>query len=257
LSISPRIRFRYSCVLLQVLAVGALPLVQVRHGVEPESVDAQVHPEPQHLEHGVLHARVLEVQVRLVGEEPVPVVLAADWVEGPVGGLGVDEDDPGAGVLVVGVGPHVEVAERPVGIGARGLEPRVLVGRVVHDQVGDDPDAALVRLVHERDEVADVPVVGQHRHEVGDVVAAVAQRRGVDRQQPDAVDAEPLQVVQPGRQPAQVAGAVAGRVLETAYEYLVEHRALVPLRVKGLIRVERVGLSPSWCSVTARSPGSY
>src|SRR4029077_14354950 len=151
------------------------------------------------------------------------------------------EDDPRARVLVVGVGPYVEVAVRPVGIRARRLEPGMLVRRVVHDEVGDDPDAALVRLVDERDEVADVPVVGQHRHEVGDVVAAVAQWRGVDRQQPDAVVPERLQVVQPGRQPAQVAGAVAGRVLEAAYEHLVEHRALVPLRVKGLVHVERVG----------------
>ncbi len=82
--------------LLQVLAVGALPLVQVGHRVEPEAVDAQVQPEPQHPQHRVLDLGVLEVQVRLVGEEPVPEVLAADRVEGPVGLLGVDEDDPGA-----------------------------------------------------------------------------------------------------------------------------------------------------------------
>ena len=189
-------------------------------------------------------AGVLEVQVRLVGEEPVPVVLAADRVEGPVGLLGVDEDDPRPGVLVVGVRPHVEVAERPVRIGARRLEPRVLVAGVVHDQVGDDPDAPLVRLVDQRDEIADVAVLGQHGHEVGDVVAAVAQRRGVDRQQPDAVDAQPLQVVQPGDQPAQVAGAVAGRILETADEHLVEHRALVPLRVPWLVRRRTSQLSP-------------
>ena len=197
--------------LLQVLAVGALPLVQVGHGVEPEAVDAEVQPEPQHLDHRVLDPGVLEVQVRLVGEEPVPVVLTADRVEGPVGLLGVDEDDPRSGVLVIGVRPHVEIAERAVRIAPRRLEPRMLVAGVVHDQVGDDPDAPLVRLVDERDEIADVPVLAEHGHEVGDVVAAVAKRRGVNGQQPDAVDAEPLQVVQPGRQPAQVAGAVAGR----------------------------------------------
>ena len=227
--------------LLEVLAVGALALVQVGHRVQPEAVDAQVQPEPQHLDHRVLHARVLEVQVRLVGEEPVPVVLAADRVEGPVGGLGVDEDDPRPGVLVVGVGPDVEVPVRPVGIRARRLEPGVLVRRVVHDQVGDDPDAALVRLVDQRDEVPDVPVLGQHGHEVGDVVAAVAQRGLVDGQQPQAVDAEPLQVVQLRDQAAQVAGAVAVGILETPDEHLVEHRALVPLRVARLVRVERVG----------------
>jgi hypothetical protein len=85
-----------------------------------------------------------------------------------------------------------------------------------------------------------IPVLGQHGHEVGDVVAAVAQRRGVDRQQPDAVDAEPFQVIQPGDQAAQIAGAVAGGVLETADEHLVEHRAPVPLRVSRCLDVERV-----------------
>ncbi len=217
--------------LLQVLAVGALPLVQVGHRVQPEAVDAEVEPEPQHLDHRLLHLGVLVVEVRLVREEPVPVVLAAHRVEGPVGRLGVDEDDPGPGEPVVGVRPHVEVAVRAVRGAARGLEPGVLVGGVVHHQVGDHPDAPLVCLVDQRHEVADVPVIGQHGHVVGDVVAAVAQRRGVDRQQPDAVDAQPLQVVEPVDQPAQVAVAVVGGILEAAHEHLVEHRALVPFRV--------------------------
>ena len=59
-----------------------------------------------------------------------------------------------------------------------------------------------------------VAVVGLDREEVGDVVAAVAQRRGVERQQPDAVDAEPLQVVELLDQPAEVARAVAVAVEE-------------------------------------------
>ena len=98
--------------LREVLAVGALLLEQVGHGVEPEAVDAEVEPEPQDVEHRLLHGRVLVVEVGLVAEEPVPVVLLADRVEGPVGRLGVDEDDARVGVLLVGVGPDVEVAVR-------------------------------------------------------------------------------------------------------------------------------------------------
>ena len=226
--------------LLQVLAVRALALVQVRHRVQPEAVDAEVQPEPQHLQHRVLHQRVLVVEVGLVGEEPVPVVLAADLVVGPVGPLGVDEDDPGVGVLVVGVGPDVEVAERAVRVAAGGLEPRVLVAGVVHDQVGDDPDAALVRLLDQLDEVADGAELGQDRGEVGDVVAAVLQRRGVDRQQPDAVDAQPLEVVEALDEAADVAGAVVVGVAEAADQHLVEDRSLVPLRITGRLERERV-----------------
>ena len=65
-----------------------------------------------------------------------------------------------------------------------------------------------MRLAHEMLEIAarsiervDIPVVG-------DVVAVVAQRRRVERQQPDRVDAEVLDVVELVGQPAEVADAV-------------------------------------------------
>ena len=146
----------------QVLAVGALPLEQIGHRVQPEPVDAQVQPEPQDVDHRLLHGGVVVVQVGLVGEEPVPVELLAHRVEGPVGLLGVDEDDPRVGVALAGVAPHVEVAVGPVGVAPRLLEPRVGVGGVVHHQVGDDPDAAPVGGVEQGDEVVDGAELGQH-----------------------------------------------------------------------------------------------
>ena len=111
-----------------------------------------------------------------MGEEAVPVVLLADRVEGPVGGLGVDEDDPGVLVLLVVVGPDVVVAVGPVGVVAGLLEPRVLVAGVVHDEVDDDAHAALVGGVDELHEVGEVAELGQDGGVVGDVVAAVPQR---------------------------------------------------------------------------------
>jgi hypothetical protein len=53
----------------------------------------------------------------------------------------------------------------------------VRVAGVVDDQVGDDPDPAAVRLLHEPHGVAQLPVLGEHGEEVGDVVAAVPQGR--------------------------------------------------------------------------------
>ena len=217
----------------QVRAVGALPLEQVGHRVQPEAVDAEVEPEPDDVEHRLLHGRVVVVEVRLVGEEPVPVELLPHRVEGPVRRLGVAEDDPHVGVLGVGVAPDVEVAVRPVGVAARLLEPRVRVGGVVEHQVGDDPDAAAVRLVEQGHEVVDRAVLRQHLVVVADVVAAVAPRRVVERRQPEAVDAEPLQVVELVGQPAQVAGAVVVGVEERLHQHLVEHGPLVPGAVLG------------------------
>ena len=101
----------------EVLAVGPLLLEEVGDRVEPEPVDAEVHPEPDDIEHLRSDPRVLEVEVRLVREEPVPEELPPDRVEGPVRHLGVDEDDPRLAVGRVGVGPHVVVAERAVRLG--------------------------------------------------------------------------------------------------------------------------------------------
>ena len=88
-------------------------------------------------------------------------------------------------------------------------------------------------------EVLDGAELGQHRAEVADVVAAVAQRRVVERRQPQAVDAQPLQVVELLGQPAQVAGAVPVGVGERPDQYLVEHRALEPV----VVDVQRAGVA--------------
>ena len=216
----------------QVLADRPLLLEEVRDGVEPEAVEAEVEPEAEHVQHRVLHRRVLVVQVGLVAEEAVPVVLAADRVERPVRDLGVDEDDPRVRVRLVRVRPDVPVAVGPVGILARRLEPGVVGGGVVHDEVDDHPDPALVRRLDEGAEVLDRAVVRVDPVEVGDVVAAVAERRGVEGEQPDAVDPEPLQVVELLLQAAEVAGAVVVAVEERARVDLVEDRRLEPQRVR-------------------------
>ena len=58
------------------------------------------------------------------------------------------------------------------------------------------------------DEVVDGAEFGQHLVEVPDVVAAVAQRRVVERRQPNAIDAEPLQIIQALDKPTQIARTV-------------------------------------------------
>jgi hypothetical protein len=97
-----------------------------------------------------------------------------------------------------------------------------------------------VRRQDEVLEVVDGAVVRMDRVEVGDVVAAVAQRAGVHRQQPDAVDAEPLQVVELLGQPDEVARPVVVAVVEAAQVDLVEDRPLEPQRI-ALEPVARVG----------------
>ena len=187
-----------------------------------------VEPEGHDVEHLLVDGRVVEVEVGLMAEEPVPVVLAGDRVPGPVGRLGVPEDDARPLVDLVGVAPDVVVALGRVPVAPRLLEPGVLVGGVVDDEVGDDPDAAGMGRLGQRLEVGDGPDGGMDLAEVGDVVAVVLQGRGVDGHQPEAVDAQLLEVVELGRQADQVAVAVAVGVVESADVDLVEDGILVP-----------------------------
>ena len=92
-------------------------------------------------------------------------------------------------------------------------------------------------LLDQLDHVGEVAVPGMHGEEVGDVVAAVAHRRLVEGQQPEAVDAEPLEVVELLDESLEVAHAVVGGVVEPPDQHLVEDRLLVPPVVVGSVRV--------------------
>ena len=239
------------CVSGEVLAVGALLLEQVGNGVEAEPVDAHVEPVVDGAVELLDDVGVLPVEIRLVRVEAMPVVRLRDRVPAPVGRLEVLEDDAGVLVLVDGVAPHVPVAVRMTGGGpARALEPGVLVGRVVEHELGDHAQAARLRLLHEQLEAAHVPVVGVDRAVVGRVVAVVAQGRGVEGQQPDRRDAEVLQVVEPGHQPAEVADPVPVGVAVHLHVQLVDDGVLVP---PGCLRVLRHRMGIPVCALVPRA----
>ena len=217
--------------LRQVLAVRALALVQVGDRVEADAVDAHVEPVVERAEHRPVDVGVVEVEVGLVRVEAVPVVALGHRVPRPVRRLGVGEDDPRVGVLVGVVAPHVEVAVPAAGRCLAGpLEPRVGVRGVVHHQLDDHLEVAVVGRPQEPLEAGQVAVARVDRAVVGDVVAVVAQRRREERQHPHGVDAELDEVVELGGQPVEVADAVAVRVAERADVQLVDDDVAVPLR---------------------------
>ena len=80
----------------------------------------------------------------------------------------------------------------------------------------------LVQLLQRAEQRVDVLVVA-------DVVAVVVHRRAVDRRQPDHVDAQLGQVVQPLGDAGDVAGPVAVAVGERPRIDLVDHRGLPPV----------------------------
>ena len=210
-----------------------------RHGgrVDAHAGHAAVEPEPQHVLVLAPHVGVVPVQVGLLGREQVQVPLAG-------GAVRVGRPGPGAAgeaglpvgrrqlTVLAAAGPEPE----PLALrgsragGERGAEPLVLVGDVVGHDVDDRADA-------ERGRLGDEPLCLVDRAEgrvdhavVGDVVAAVGERGGVPRGEPDGVHAERRQVGQPRPDAGEVAGAVAVPVGEAARVDLVDHGVAPPCR---------------------------
>ena len=167
----------------------------------------------------------------------MPVVLAAHWVKGPVGILGIDENDAcfriERGVII----PHVVIAVGAVRILPRLLEPGVRVGGVVNNNVGDDADTTLVSVVDEFHKIINGAELRQNLAEITDVIAAVTQRGIVERWQPDEVDTQPLKVIKFFRYPLERTGTGALGVIESAGQHFVKDRILVPLMIGPLPRI--------------------
>ena len=145
------VRFR------QVFAARPLALVEVRDGVEPQAVDADLEPVVDDGRDGSAHVGALEVQIGLVGEEAMPVVRLRDRIPGPIRGFVVPKDDARVGPALRVVAPDVVVAVAAIRRRTtRALEPRVRVGGVVQDELGDDLQVARVRRVEQPAKVVEV-----------------------------------------------------------------------------------------------------
>ena len=130
-----------------------LGLDQERRGVDPEARDTEPEPEHGDLLYLLADCGVVGVQIGLEPVEPVPVPGVRHLVPGPLLVLHAGKHHSLEPVRGLGLRPDIPVPVRRVRIAARGLEPRMLVAAVVHDEVQDDPDAPLAGLVHENLEV--------------------------------------------------------------------------------------------------------
>src|SRR5918999_47991 len=102
------------------------------------------------------------------------------------------------------------------------------VRAVVRHPVDDDPHATSVYVLHEGVEVGERPEARVDVAVVGHVVAEVRHRRWIERGEPQRLDAELLEVAEPGAQAAQVAHAVVVAVGERARIHLVDGSVLPP-----------------------------
>ena len=133
----------------QVLAVRALALVQVGHGIQPHPVYAHRHPEFNDIHQTADDIGVVEIQIRLMMIKAMPEVLIGR-------GSHVQFDVSKslkmirASLYLSAVIPDVEVSRLASGLcAARTLKPGMLVRSVIQHQFGYDTNAAPMRLAQE------------------------------------------------------------------------------------------------------------
>ena len=141
------------------------------------------------------------------------------------------------GSRAVGAAAVAEDEQIPLGRSGRsgecGLEPDVLVAAVVRDEVDQHPHAEFVCGGDEPVGLGERAELGEDVAVVGDVVAAVGERRRVPRAHPDGVDAELGEVGQPLDDAGHVAGAVTVGVGERPWVDLVHDGAAPPIGIVG------------------------
>ena len=182
--------------------------------VDAEAVDAAVQPEPHRLLEVGDHLGVGEVQVGLLRREEVQVPLAV----GHPGPRRAAEDRRPVVRRLAAVGRR---GRRGTGSAPAPGEPGAAASAARNHSwscelwlgtrsIGD-PDAERVGLGEQRVELGQVAEDRLDVARVGDVVAVVGHRRGVERRDPQGVDAEVGEVGQPAADAGQVADAVAVR----------------------------------------------
>jgi len=196
--------------------------------IEPEAVDAALEPEAHDVEHRVLHIRIVEVEIGLLGEEIVEVILAAAGV--PLPGATAEDGRPVVGrrTILLGIGPDIPVS---AGIGAAELalaEPGVFGRGVRQHLVHDHLHAERVGAGDQRVEIVEAAEEPIDLLIVGDIVAHVGLGRLVDRREPDAIDAEGGNVIEAAHDAREVTDAVTVAVLKGARIDLIDHSAAPP-----------------------------
>ena len=217
--------------LLWIGRIGAQLLVVeiIVDGIEAEAIDAALEPEAHDIEHRILHGRIVEVEIGLADQEIVQIVLATRPV--PLPDAAAKDRRPVIGRAAIGqrIGPDIPVG---AGIGAREaafLEPGMLVGGVADHLIHDDLEAAGMGLGQKGIEILERAEERIDLAIVRDVIAHVVLGRLGDRGEPDAVDAQAGNVIEPGNDAGQIANAIAIAVLKRAGIDLIDHAAAPPL----------------------------
>jgi len=200
--------------------------------IQAEAVHAAVQPEPHIVQGGLLHIRVMEVQVRLVDQKVVQVVLLTARL--PLPGAATEQRQPvvGRGAVLARVGPDVPVGLRIAAVLAALAEPGVLDRGMAQHLVDHHLQAQAMGLGQQAVEVIQVAEQRVDVAVVGDVVAEVGHGGLEERRDPDCVHAQRGDVVQALDDARQVAYSITVGIEVAARVDLVDDGSAPPWIVR-------------------------
>jgi hypothetical protein len=102
---------------------------------------------------------------------------------------------------------------------------------MIQHEFGNDAQPPLVGRLQEFLEVAHGAVHGVDAVIVRRVITVIPQRGGIKRQQPDGRDAQAFQIIEFGREPLEIADAVAVAVGERPNVNFINDGVLIPDRI--------------------------
>ena len=177
--------------------------------VDAEPVDAAVEPEADHVQQRILHRAIVDVELRLGPEEIVHIILAAPRVPRPC--RTAEHRLPISRRRAVGlrIGPDIPVGHRIIPARATGREPVVPVRRVCKDKVGRHLQTQRVRARDERVEIVERPEDRIDAVIIGNVVSEIVHWRGIEGRQPDCIDTQRGDIIEPRGDAGQIADPVA------------------------------------------------
>src|ERR1700677_686844 len=94
----------------KVFAGCTVAFDEIGNRVHTKLIYAHMEPESHGLDHLFDNDGVIKIEVRLVGEEAMPIVRLRDLVPSPVGLFRVGKDDASVFEELVGLRPNVEIA---------------------------------------------------------------------------------------------------------------------------------------------------
>ena len=208
----------------------------VVHGVQAEAVHASVEPELHGRKHGILNFCVVEIQIRLRGQEVVLVILPPHAVPFPAGAAEDRQPVVWRRAIRLRIGPDVPVSLGIVAARPALHEPGMPVGGVRDDLNDDDLQTEIMRRRHHLVEIGKRAEDRINIAIIGDVVAHVGHRRGKERRQPDRIDPECGNVRQAPGNPLDIAEPVGIRILKRPRIDLIDHCPAPPVGLRRFIR---------------------